>query len=139
MEESKIFKVIIAGTRHFSNYPLLERKCDKILSKIRQPIQIVSGKAAGADSLGEVYAKNRGYEIKEFPAPWLDIEGKPKSQIKIRYDGEKYWTKAGTHRNTQMADYADALIVFWNGLSRGTKDMIEKARKRNLKVRIIKY
>lgn len=35
-----------------------------------------------------------------------------------------------------MADYADALIAFWDGKSRGTKNMIELATKQGLKVRI---
>jgi hypothetical protein len=33
-----------------------------------------------------------------------------------------------------MAEYADALIAIWDGESRGTKNMIEEATKRNLSV-----
>ena len=41
--------------------------------------------------------------------------------------------------NQQMANYADALIVFWDGKSRGTKNMIELAKTANLKIRVFKY
>ena len=35
-----------------------------------------------------------------------------------------------------MANYADALIAFWDGKSRGTKHMIDLAKRAKLKVRI---
>jgi hypothetical protein len=38
-----------------------------------------------------------------------------------------------------MAEYADALIAFWDGESTGTANMIEEAEKRNLKVIVKKY
>jgi hypothetical protein len=133
-----MFKVIIAGNRKFNNFELLIEKCDNILKDIEDEIQIVSGKASGADTLGEDYAKLRGYSIKEFPAPWADIEGKPESEIGVRWDGKKYWKKAGIFRNGQMAEYADALIAFHNGSS-GTANMIKTADKYNLKKRVIKY
>jgi len=98
-------KVIIAGGREFNNYELLKSSCDRIL--IRQSnIEIVSGKALGADKLGEDYAKEKGYKIKEFPADWI-----------------KYKKGAGPIRNKQMAEYADGLIAFWDGQSKGTKNM----------------
>lgn len=42
-------------------------------------------------------------------------------------------------RNREMAANADALIAFWDGKSRGTKNMIEEAQKRGLKVSIKHY
>lgn len=116
------FRVIIAGTRDFSDYQLLRDKCDAILSSKRQDsnIVVVSGTARGADRLGERYARERGYKIRQFPADWLNDE-----------------KKAGPVRNAKMADNADALIAFWDGQSRGTKNMIETARRKGLAVRII--
>ena len=38
-----------------------------------------------------------------------------------------------------MACYADALICFWDGKSRGTANMIEVARKRGLTVKIVMF
>ena len=62
--------VIIAGSREFSNYELLEEACDHILeNKIKDgyKITVLSGHARGADLLGERYATKKGFEIKTFP------------------------------------------------------------------------
>lgn len=114
-------KVIIAGGRDFNNFDLLCEKCDKILSR-QTEIEIVSGRARGADQLGERYAKERGYPIKMFPAKWSEL-GK----------------QAGYVRNVEMAEYADGLIAFWDMESKGTEHMIDIARERKLKIRIITY
>ena len=113
-------KVIIAGGRTFDKYDLLVKYCDKILAN-QTDIEIVSGTANGADKLGEKYAIDRGYSIKPFPADW------------------SIGKSAGYVRNKQMAQYADALIVFWDGNSKGTKHMIDLATQYELKIRVIKY
>ena len=114
-------KVIIAGGRNFCDYKKLCQVCNKALSKQKQ-IEIVSGTAKGADKLGEQYAINNGYEIKQFPADW-----------------DKYGKSAGYKRNEQMAKYADALIAFWDGKSKGTRHMIDLAKRYELKVKIIYF
>lgn len=117
-----MFKLIIAGGRGFDDYELLRKCCDIALSSITEEIEIVSGTAGGADKLGEKYANEKGYHIKRFPANW-----------------EMYQKRAGYIRNDEMAQYANALIAFWDGLSKGTGHMINLANEHNLKVRIIKY
>ena len=114
-------KVIIAGGRDFTDYERLSCFCDKVLVN-QKDIEIVSGTAKGADLLGERYANQKNYPVKRFPADW-----------------NKYGKSAGFHRNSQMAQYADALIAFWDQRSRGTKMMIELAKKQGLKVQIVKY
>ena len=114
-------KVIIAGSRNFNDYNLLVEKCNSILTNISDNIEIVSGTAIGADQLGERYGKEKGYNIKQFPANW-----------------DEFGKKAGYIRNEQMAMYADALIAFWDGESKGTKHMIDLGKKRGLKIRIVK-
>lgn len=117
-----MFRVIIAGGRSFSDYERLKRVMDHLLSKTKEEIVIVCGKARGADSLGEQYAKEKGYEVRYFPADWKGL-GK----------------SAGYKRNEQMAQNADALVAFWDGQSRGTKHMIDLAGKYGLDVRVVKY
>ena len=112
-------KVIIAGSRTFSDYTLLHQKCDEI---INTPAEIVSGTARGADRLGERYAIEKGCPIKKFPADWDNLG-----------------RSAGYLRNEEMAKYADTLIAFWDGTSKGTSHMIVLATKHNLKVHIVKY
>jgi len=116
-----MFRVIIAGGRKFDDYTLLKSKCDHYLLK-QETVIIVSGKAKGADTLGEQYAQECDFDIKEFPADW-----------------NKYGKRAGYLRNQEMANYADGLIAFWNGESKGTKHMIDIAKKGGLKVKIVKY
>ncbi len=121
----KTFKVIIAGGRDFKNYNQLKNYCDKVLrSKIEEgyEIKIVSGTANGADKLGERYAKERVYEVLRFPADW-----------------NTYGKRAGYMRNKQMAENSDACVCFWDGISRGTKWMIEIAKEKQLPLRVVRY
>lgn len=117
-----MFRVIIAGGRDFRDYSLLVKTMDNLLSNIRDEIVVVCGKARGADTLGEQYAKERGYVVQYFPADW-----------------ERYGKAAGYLRNTEMAKNADALVAFWDGMSLGTRHMIEIAKSRGLKVRVKRY
>jgi len=112
-------KVIIAGSRNFTDYQKLKETCDTIL-RDQTNIEIVSGNCRGADLLGEQYAKERGYKITQFPADW-----------------NKYGKSAGPKRNQQMANYADALIAFWDGKSKGNKHMIEMAIQFKLRMTIL--
>ena len=117
-----MFRVIIAGTRDFADYEALKTYADYKLSRIEDSIEIVSGGSRGADTLGEQYAREKGYSIKRFPAEW-----------------EKYGRSAGPRRNEAMARYADALLAYWDGESRGTKNMIELAKEHGLKVGVYQY
>lgn len=113
-------KVIIAGSRSFNDYKKLCEECNLALEGYRpEEIEVVSGTARGADSLGEKYAKERGLKIKRFPADW-----------------DNYGRSAGYRRNSAMAEYADTLIVFWDGESKGSKHMIDLARFNGLKIEI---
>jgi len=116
-----MFKVIIAGSRDFDDYNLLRNTMDKLLVNKTQ-VTIISGTARGADRLGEQYAQERGYNLLRFPADW-----------------DKYGKKAGYIRNKEMARAADACVVFWNGQSKGSKHMIDIAKKHGLQLRIIRY
>lgn len=117
-----MFRLIIAGGRDFDNYEALEKAVDYLLSNISDEIVIVCGKARGADTLGERYAKEHGYKVLYFHADW---------------DG--LGRRAGIVRNEEMAQNADALVAFWDGESRGTKNMIETAQKYKLLVRVKRY
>jgi len=119
----KDFRVIIAGGRDFNDYNNLKIFCDKVLkNKKDSNIIILSGTARGADKLGEKYAKVKKYEIEMYYPDW---------------DG--FGKIAGIKRNETMGNNADALIAFWNGISKGTKHMIGYAKSKNLPVRIFYY
>jgi len=118
------FKVIVAGGRKFNNYNLLKDKLDHYLSqkKENEEIVIISGTANGADKLGERYANEKGYQIIRFPANW-----------------DEFGKSAGYIRNTKMANIANACVVFWDGISPGSKHMIDIAKNKNLLLRVVNY
>jgi len=112
-------KIIVAGSRGFTNYQLMCLKLDYYFDECTPTI--VCGEARGADSLGRKYAEERGLKIMSFPADWS--KGK----------------NAGYIRNEEMAKVADGLVAFWDGSSAGTKHMILTMRKMNKPTRVIKY
>lgn len=114
-------KIIIAGSRGFADYALLKKKVDEYLTDYTD-ITIISGGAHGADKLGEHYAKEHGFDLEIYPAEW-----------------EKYGKSAGYKRNELMAEKADVLIAFWDKQSRGTKHMIDLAKAKGLKGKVIIY
>ena len=114
-------RVIIAGGRDFDDYELLCRTMDTLLIH-KSSVTVLCGKAKGADTLGERYAKDRGYTVEYYPADW-----------------EKFGRSAGYLRNEEMAKNADALVAFWDGKSKGTGHMISLARKHGLKIRVKQY
>lgn len=107
-------KLIIAGGRNITDYSL-------VLSALSEsgfiPTEIVSGMASGVDTLAIQYAIENNLPLVEFHADW-----------------KKHNRAAGPIRNREMAEYGDALIAIWDGVSRGTKNMIEEATKRGLSV-----
>jgi len=110
--------VIVAGGRDFNNKSIFYA----ILNGLIKDDTILSGHASGADSLAEQYAKEKNLPCKTYPAKW-DIYGK----------------SAGPIRNEVMAKHADKLIAFWNQSSKGTKNMIELAKKYKLTIFVFDY
>jgi len=106
-------KLIIAGSREFTDYELLTEMLAAKDLNADTVTEVVSGCARGADRLGEKWAGAQGIPIARFPANW-----------------DNYGKRAGFIRNSEMAEYADACIVFWNGSSKGTKHMIDVAKRK---------
>lgn len=118
-----MFRVIVAGSRDFNDYELLKRKMIHYLSRYKpHEVEIVSGGARGADALGERFAKEKGCHLKVMKADW-DLFGR----------------SAGYIRNAEMAKYADACVVFWDGVSKGSKHMINLAEAEGIPVKIVRY
>ena len=117
-------KTIIAGSRFdMKDQELTLRMKREVMKGISDSgfeiTEVVSGTARGFDTLGEMYAKKFNINVSRFPADW-----------------NKYGKGAGYIRNSDMADYADALIAFWDGKSRGTRNMIQLAELKGLKVHV---
>lgn len=110
-------KVIIAGSRHFHSYSFIKERLDAYFSK-RKPSEIVCGCCEGVDMAGKQYAIENGIPIKYFPANWY-----------------KHGKAAGPIRNKEMAEYADCLVLFWDGISHGSRNMLYIAKKTGLNIR----
>lgn len=98
-------KIAIVGSRSFDNYQFLKKILDWYDIDV-----VVSGGAKGADRLAARYAVEKGIELKEFLPNW-DLHGRA----------------AGFIRNKDIVKYADEVIAFWDGKSKGTAHSIQIA------------
>ncbi|MBQ4153413.1 MAG: hypothetical protein IJD11_03560 [Oscillospiraceae bacterium] len=74
--------------------------------------EIVSGGAIGVDSCAAEYAKEKGLKLTVFLPQY-----------------ERYGRAAPIVRNKKIVDYADKVIAFWNGNSKGMLSVIRYAQK----------
>lgn len=107
-------RTIIAGSRTITDYQVV---CRAIANSGFTITEAVSGTAQGVDQLGEQWAQENSIPIKRFPAAWK-IHGRA----------------AGPIRNEEMAKYAQAAVICWDGESRGTASMIQLAHQYGLRV-----
>lgn len=120
-------KVIIAGSRTITDY---DKVCETITNSGFIIDEVVSGRANGVDKLGEKWANECDKPIKPFPADWDDLS--EPCILRHTKSGKPYNALSGNKRNKAMAEYADCLIVIWDGKSKGSKDMIKEAEKQGL-------
>ena len=120
------YKVIVADGRDFADYAYLKEKLDEVFGSLwdinSHPIEIISGMAKGADTLGIRYAEEHKLTVVLYPANW-----------------KKYPRMAGILRNMNMLVTATHLVAFWDGKSHGTKHMIEIAKAKGIPVWIFDY
>ena len=118
-------RVLVCGGRDFNDYNLLSSYLVELFVKsllVPEDVTIISGHARGADKLGEQFANANECKLSIFPADW-----------------EKYGKGAGHIRNQQMIDEGkpDLVVAFPTKTSRGTYDMINKAKKAGLPVIVV--
>lgn len=125
-------RCIIAGSRDFDNYKLMERYTIGILNDFISgkdisfgDIEIVEGGARGPDKLAFYFAEAMKLKHTRFDADW-----------------DKHGKSAGHVRNADMAIYAaesehPILIAFWNRTSKGTAGMISVATRKDIKVVVV--
>lgn len=112
-------KIVVAGGRTYTNTGMVFICLEKIVQK---GDVIISGHAKGVDMMGELYAQKNNLACEIFPAEW-----------------DKYGRSAGPRRNEKMAQVADKVVVFWDFKSRGTKNMVEMAKKYKKELFIFDY
>lgn len=120
MDSSSTFKILVCGGRDFNDFDSVEKELLIYLEKYMDDLEIISGVAKGADSLAVKFAFNNELTLHKFPAEW-----------------KAYGKAAGYIRNKSMLDIGkpDLVIAFPGG--KGTKMMIELARKAGVEVKII--
>ncbi len=99
-------KIAVVGSRDLS--PSMEL----LAAHLSDADEIVSGGAKGVDRCAANYAKAKGIPLTEFLP-----------------DYSRYGRGAPIVRNKEIVDYADRVIVFWNGTSKGALSVIRYAEK----------
>jgi hypothetical protein len=107
-------KTIIAGGRDIHDKEILLQAINESGFEITH---VIVGGAPGVDTMAEEWAREKNLTGEIHNADW-----------------RKFGKAAGPIRNRVMAEHGEALIAIWDGVSRGTKNMIEEATKRKLKV-----
>lgn len=110
-------KVAVIGSRNAS---------DDIVYTILQNIpaqttEVVSGGAKGIDSAAEIVAESLGLPVKIFLPDYISF-GK----------------SAPLNRNDEIVDYADMILAFWDGKSKGTQNVIKSCILKNKAFKIIR-
>ncbi len=113
-------RVLVCGSRNWADGALIHRE----LSALSGVAVVIHGAAPGADALAGEAASELGIPVLAFPAEW-----------------EKHGRAAGPIRNQRMLDEGrpDLVLAFSEDLnsSRGTADMIARARLARIPVRLI--
>ncbi|MBQ7315368.1 MAG: hypothetical protein IJW83_05130 [Clostridia bacterium] len=106
-------KLLIVGSRSITEFdlsPYIPADVDTV----------ISGGADGIDSLAEQYA---------------DLHHLSKYILRPRYD--LYGRAAPLKRNEQMVDMADAVLVIWDGRSKGTQYTLTYSKKMNKPITLV--
>jgi len=114
-------RVIVAGGREFKDFRLLFSALNALANEV-EITEIVSGTQEGADRLGECWAKLSNIKVEPFEPDWAT-----------------YGTPAGPIRNKKMAEYGDILVLFWDGVSTGSKSMFNEMTKLHKPVKLFQY
>lgn len=105
-------KIAIIGSRGIT--------VNDIESYVSRDDEIVSGGAKGVDSSAREYARENGLKLTEFLPHY-----------------ERYGRAAPIKRNQEIVNYADKIIAFWDGSSKGTLSVIKYAEKIGKECKVI--
>ena len=83
--------------------------------------EIVSGGARGVDACAREYARAHGIPFIEFLP-----------------DYRRYRRGAPLCRNAQILDYADEVLIFWDGISQGTRWVIRRCAHLGKKATVVR-
>lgn len=110
-------KVAIIGSRRYHSLQLVRA----YVASLNEDDWVVTGGAMGVDLEAEGAARERKLPFLVFPAQW-----------------ERYGRSAGYKRNILIVQYADRVVAFWDGKSKGTQNTIELAERMDKPVEIVR-
>lgn len=84
--------------------------------------EIVSGGAAGVDTSARAYPLSHNLKLTEFLPEY-----------------QKYGRAAPLKRNLSIIEYSDLVLAFWDGISHGTKYVIDNCKKRSVPLRVFTF
>lgn len=110
-------RIVVCGSRSWRDRSAVEAA----LKRLPRGSQVVHGDARGADRMAGSVAERLGHFVARMPAEWT-----------------RYGKSAGMRRNEQLLTCVrpDLVIAFWDGSSRGTHNMIDRARRAGVRVRV---
>lgn len=113
MSELQKITLAVVGSRAACDYAAFEQKLKKRIERLELEgfviDVIISGEAPGVDAMVVDFCKWNRYNYRPYPADW-DGLGKG----------------AGFIRNSEVVVTADVVVAFWDKVSHGTKDTVEK-------------
>jgi predicted Rossmann fold nucleotide-binding protein DprA/Smf involved in DNA uptake len=120
-------KIAIVGSRHVPLSKL--RVISDYVEGLTDDCHIVSGGAAGVDSIAELVARARGMPVTVF---CVDRRGLPAYP-----EGKAEYRRRAFARNRRIVLEADKVVAFWDGASKGTENTIEQAKALGRSVEVV--
>lgn len=112
-------KLLVAGSRTCPYEGLVNSQILLMRQQYPAISEIVEGGATGVDRFARVYALHNDLDIRTFQADW-----------------DRYGKSAGPIRNVEMANYADLMLLVWDGKSRGSRHMLNTFQELNKPYRV---
>ena len=120
-------RLLVCGSRTWTNYRFLRREIEYVVGVEfeAEPFTLIEGDAPGADRMAGHLARRHGWDLEVYPADW-------------QQDGRA----AGPRRNARMLRQGrpDLVLAFVDkplAHSRGTADLVRRARAQGVQVRVI--
>lgn len=121
-------KVSVTGSRSITDYEWFKKKLNLILKSVQavntdnSELTFISGGAKGIDSFIKTYCIENNFSIEEIKPDW-----------------NKYGKSAGVLRNKEIIEQSDINLIFWDGISKGSKFNINYCKNNNKNFRVIIY
>jgi YspA, cpYpsA-related SLOG family len=120
-------RLLVCGSRTWTDQARLRHVLDQLVSEHSdgQVVTVIEGDARGADRLAGQLARERGWRLERYPADWT-----------------RHGRAAGFRRNARMLQQGrpDLVVAFTVGPlagSRGTADMVRRARVAGVPVQVV--